>query len=130
MNQVDPFWLPETPDVAPELLAAVRDDYERLARDGGPPRIEEYLAERYRLDVGAEYATPWALNTLEELIFDRYEERAMTLLTSNRNLKAMADHQGDRYGRLVDRLGDVSRPVYIEVEGSSWRERPRKAVEA
>src|SRR5919202_2431595 len=35
-------------------LASVADDYERF-REGLPPRLEEYVREKYRLDLSSEY---------------------------------------------------------------------------
>lgn len=72
-------------------------------------------------DLGAEYGTAWAATKLEGIIFHRYERRALTVITANKDLAELAEHQGDRHLRLFDRLGDVRRTVYVEVEGESWR---------
>ncbi len=59
-----PIALPQTPDVPAQLLAAVRDDYERFAHSGMPSALEPYLLDKFDLDVSAEYAgyrlkNPW-----------------------------------------------------------------------
>ena len=41
-------------DLSPALASSLAEDYERLAR-GLPPRLEEYVLERYRLDLASEY---------------------------------------------------------------------------
>jgi hypothetical protein len=41
-------------DLEPALRSAVEDDYERLSA-GLPPRLEEYVLERYRLDLASVY---------------------------------------------------------------------------
>lgn len=56
--------LPARPAVAPEVLRRVGEDYARFAESGLPRPLEDYLAERYKLDVSAEYAgmrlrNPW-----------------------------------------------------------------------
>jgi hypothetical protein len=42
-------------DLSPALASRLADDYERLAADGLPPRLEEYVLERYGLDLASEY---------------------------------------------------------------------------
>ena len=42
-------------DLSPALTSRLAEDYERLAADGLPPRLEEYVLERYRLDLTSEY---------------------------------------------------------------------------
>jgi hypothetical protein len=59
-----PDLLPETPNVTSVIQDAVRDDYLRLTDDTWPSSIEEYLADRYQLDIASEYAgcplkNPW-----------------------------------------------------------------------
>jgi dihydroorotate dehydrogenase len=56
--------LPSIPDVPHTVLRQVQADYQRFASAGAPPSIEEYLVDRYRLDVHGEYggcelANPW-----------------------------------------------------------------------
>ncbi|HUG93057.1 MAG TPA: hypothetical protein VML55_19610 [Planctomycetaceae bacterium] len=56
--------LPEAPRVTDALLERVAGDYERFARAGLPPRLEDYLLDEYRLDVATTYAglpipNPW-----------------------------------------------------------------------
>jgi dihydroorotate dehydrogenase len=41
-------------DLSPALASKLAEDYERLSR-GLPPRLEEYVLERYRLDLASEY---------------------------------------------------------------------------
>jgi len=41
-------------DLGAALASSITDDYERLA-DGLPPRLEEYVRERYRLDLTSDY---------------------------------------------------------------------------
>jgi len=41
-------------DLSPALASRLAEDYERLSR-GLPPRPEEYVLERYRLDLASEY---------------------------------------------------------------------------
>jgi hypothetical protein len=41
-------------DLSPALASSIAADYERLA-DGLPPRLEEYVLERYRLDLTSDY---------------------------------------------------------------------------
>jgi hypothetical protein len=41
-------------DLSPALASTLAEDYERLSR-GLPPRLEEYVLERYRLDLASEY---------------------------------------------------------------------------
>ncbi|HVQ36857.1 MAG TPA: hypothetical protein VMS31_04965 [Pyrinomonadaceae bacterium] len=41
-------------DLAPALASSIAADYERLA-DGLPPRLEEYVLERYGLDLTSDY---------------------------------------------------------------------------
>ena len=72
-------------------------------------------------DLGAEYATAWGASTLEALIFARYESRSLTVITGNKDLAALAEHQGDPHLRLFDRVGDVRRTVYVEADAESWR---------
>lgn len=59
-----PYDLPESPRIAETVLNSVQRDYERFATDGLPESLEEYLADRYRIDVSARYAgyalkNPW-----------------------------------------------------------------------
>jgi hypothetical protein len=42
-------------DLGPALASRLAEDYERLARRGLPPRLEEYVLERYRLNLASEY---------------------------------------------------------------------------
>lgn len=82
-------------------------------------------------DLGAEYATEWAAKTLEGVIFQRYEQRALTVITANKDLEEIAKHQRDPHLRLFDRLGDVRRTVYVEAHAESWRAnggRPKRMV--
>jgi hypothetical protein len=56
--------LPLSPRVSPVVLRGVADDYERFANDGLPSPLEDYLADRYQLDLAANYAgygirNPW-----------------------------------------------------------------------
>jgi hypothetical protein len=41
-------------DLDPALASSIADDYERLA-EGLPPRLEEYVLDRYGLDLASEY---------------------------------------------------------------------------
>ena len=41
-------------DLGAPLASSITDDYERLA-DGLPPRLEEYVLARYRLDLTSDY---------------------------------------------------------------------------
>jgi len=41
-------------DLSPALASRLAEDYERLSR-GLPPRLEEYVLERYGLDLASEY---------------------------------------------------------------------------
>jgi hypothetical protein len=59
-----PELLPASPTVPDDVRRRVGRDYERFARDGLPDRLEDYLLQRYDLDVAAEYAgyaipNPW-----------------------------------------------------------------------
>jgi hypothetical protein len=45
---------PESTSASPALASTLAEDYERLSR-GLPPRLEEYVLERYRLDLASEY---------------------------------------------------------------------------
>jgi len=59
-----PYYLPESPQITETVLTSVQRDYERFATDGHPDSLEEYLADRYRIDVSARYAgfplkNPW-----------------------------------------------------------------------
>lgn len=63
-NYRTPHVLVGQPLVSSDLLSRVRADYERLAVEGLPNCLEEYLAEHYQLDVAADYAgfalkNPW-----------------------------------------------------------------------
>jgi hypothetical protein len=56
--------LPDESRVPSAIRDAVRDDYHRLANETWPDSIEDYLADRYRLNVASEYAgcplkNPW-----------------------------------------------------------------------
>jgi hypothetical protein len=42
-------------DLSPALASRLSEDYERLAEAGLPPRLEEYVLERYRFDLASEY---------------------------------------------------------------------------
>ncbi|HEX8151068.1 MAG TPA: hypothetical protein VF591_28045 [Pyrinomonadaceae bacterium] len=42
-------------DLSPALASRLAEDYGRLAEAGLPPRLEEYVLERYRLDLASEY---------------------------------------------------------------------------
>ena len=42
-------------DLSPALASSLADDYERMGREGLPPRLEEYVLDRYRLDLASEY---------------------------------------------------------------------------
>ena len=42
-------------DLSPALASRLAGDYERLAEAGLPPRLEEYVLDRYRLDLASEY---------------------------------------------------------------------------
>jgi len=72
-------------------------------------------------DLGAEYASRWGASTLEGILFERYEQRALTVITANKDLAGLARHQDDPHLRLVDRLNDIRRTVYVETDAPSWR---------
>src|SRR5215204_7328054 len=42
-------------DLSPALASLLAEDYERMGREGLPPRLEEYVLERYGLDLTSEY---------------------------------------------------------------------------
>jgi len=50
------YLLPESPQLETRTLGQIIDDYERF-KDGLPERLEEYLLEKYRLDVSSAYGT-------------------------------------------------------------------------
>ncbi len=59
-----PELLPAQPQVERALVEEVANDYQEFAENGWPDPLEDYLAERYRIDVSAEYAgapikNPW-----------------------------------------------------------------------
>lgn len=72
-------------------------------------------------DLGRGYATGWNMAEIEEIIAERYEHERPTIITSNRDLDGIGRAQPDEFGRLVDRLGDVARTVYVPIDGPSHR---------
>lgn len=63
-NPAQPHRLPILPNVNASLFDAVARDYREFAQHGLPDLLEEYLAERYQLDLATTYAglpikNPW-----------------------------------------------------------------------
>lgn len=117
------------------VLRAIRATFDRMkdARNdpevglGGDPSRRMAYADWIRLpvlcldDFGRGYATDWAAAEFEAVLFERYEHERPTLITTNLDLDGIADWQGDAHLRLVSRLRDVARTVYVEVDGPDHR---------
>ena len=63
-DQRRPYQLPEAACAPDALVQALRHDYQRFAESGPPDPLEQYVLDRYQLDVTAEYAgfelkNPW-----------------------------------------------------------------------
>src|SRR5262249_50280233 len=59
-----PHLLPERPDLPPSVRAALRDDFDRFARDDLPGDVPDHIRRAYGLDVAGSYAgrplrSPW-----------------------------------------------------------------------
>lgn len=118
---------------APGILRAIRATFDRLkdnmaasGETGDPSRrytFAEFVAAPVLAidDLGREYATDWAATEIEELIFERYEYQRPTIITSNLDLDALGDRQGDPHFRLISRLNDAARCVYLEISGPDHR---------
>ncbi|NLL70710.1 MAG: hypothetical protein GX238_06215 [Epulopiscium sp.] len=48
--------LPENLEVNPFFIKQVTEDYQRFAKEGLPPQVEEYILEKYKMDVSSTYA--------------------------------------------------------------------------
>lgn len=111
------------------LLRAIRATFDALkeARDGSEPSRRMAYSEWAEApvlaidDIGRGYATDWAAAEIEALLFERYEAARPTIITSNLELAGLAQFQGDPHGRLISRLSDVSKTVYVVVDGSDHR---------
>lgn len=110
---------------ARQLLDAIKSTFDR--DDRTQPTTGEAMREIAASgvlvldDLGAEYASRWGASTLEGILFERYEQRALTVITANKDLAGLARHQDDPHLRLVDRLNDIRRTVYVETDAPSWR---------
>jgi len=51
-----PYLLPNSADVAPSIVAKVTADYHKFAAQGLPADLEEYLLDRYGVDLSTTYA--------------------------------------------------------------------------
>lgn len=67
-------------------------------------------------DLGAEYATYFSNQALDELLASRYERPALTVVTTNLSLSQIAESYSER---LVDRFRGAA--LVIEMNGPSWR---------
>lgn len=115
------------------VLRAIRSSFDRLqdARRldgiaGAPDRRMAYdewvrVPVLFLDDFGRHYATDWAAAEFEALVFERYEQRRPTCITSNLDLDGIWRQQDDQFGRLVSRLQDRGRTIYIEVGGEDYR---------
>ena len=111
------------------LLRAIRATFDQLkeARDGSDPSRRMAYSEWAEApvlaidDIGRGYATDWAASEIEALLFERYEAGRPTIITSNLEMAALAQFQNDPHGRLISRLSDVSKTVYVVVDGSDHR---------
>lgn len=122
------------------VLRAIRATFDRMAdarRDpevampGDPSRRMVY-EEWTRVpvlcldDLGRGYASDWAAAEFEALLFERYEHERPTLITSNLDMTGIGQWRDDEHGRLVSRLLDVDRTVYVEVTGGDHRQVSRR----
>jgi hypothetical protein len=70
-------------------------------------------------DLGAiEDPKPWYLDSIEELVADRYDRRLPVLITTNRTIDQIADTYGDR---VASRLVEMTGRQVTEIDGPDWR---------
>jgi DNA replication protein DnaC len=113
------------------VLQAIRRTFDKLTIEGAESDPAGRMArdEWARVpvlaidDLGAEHGTEWAAVEVEHVLATRYEFERPTIITSNLGLSGLGYRQGDEHGRLISRLGDVRRTVYVEVTGRDWRAR-------
>ncbi len=67
-------------------------------------------------DIGAEKPTDWVMETLYDLINERYEECKITIFTSNLSLDELAERLGDRIPSRIAEMCEI-----IELKGEDKR---------
>lgn len=106
--------------VSTDFLELLRASYQRESEFFGMAR--EIEQEIYKVDVlviddfGVQKDTEWALSKLYDLIDYRYEQKKLTLLTSNQPLESWKDKAE---GRIYSRLYEMT--MSIELECSDYR---------
>lgn len=111
------------------ILSAIRATFDRGREDGLDSDPARWAARGFWAavpvlaidDLGREYGTDWAITEIEEVLTARYENNRPTIITTNLTLGDLAERQGDPYGRLVSRLRDAARTMYVQIEGPDRR---------
>ena len=70
-------------------------------------------------DFGAERSTDYALETIYNIIDDRYRNNLPVILTTNMTMKQMREETDVRYQRIYDRVCEMCFP--LQFTGPSWR---------
>ena len=115
--------------VVPDFLAYLK----RLMRDSSSEDIDVVI-ERYQAggallldDYGMEYGTLWEESVMERIIAGRYRSRAVTVITTNKDLDQV-DNNGRRAipERIVSRFFDPDMGVVVLNKAGDYRRRAKK----
>lgn len=98
--------------VVPDLLERIRRTYH--SRESFDTSEQDVLDSLYEVDVlvlddlGSEKSSDWVGEKLFQVIGHRHDHRKRTIITSNLDLRALADHLGHpRTPSRIDELSDV-----------------------
>jgi DNA replication protein DnaC len=109
----------------PSTLRKIRDsfkDHSVVVQD------EVYAKKRFVVlldDIGAENATPWAIETIYSIVDARYESNLPTIITSNCSPAELTKDIGARSTDRIREMCDI-----VEIRGLSWRGNKKLAEEA
>lgn len=106
-----------------ELLRDIKDDFDRPYADKNKlcERLMESKSVVFLDDIGAEKASDFVQETFYMLINKKYNDNVPMIFTSNKSIKELADHIGERIAsRLVEMCyvyhlnGEDKRMAHIE----------------
>lgn len=107
-------------------------DLFRIIRDSYGKKYESYYDNTLQMildfkgilildDIGVESATDWVQETLYGIVNKRYEEKQVTIFTSNLKIGQLAEKVGDRIASRIVEMCDV-----IQLEGTDKRLKTNK----
>ncbi len=104
-----------------DLLRRIQETYDRKSESGFGEILRPALEAEVLLldDLGASRMTPWARDTLGQIINERYNQSLLTLITSNRSTSPSSGEESleDRIGaRLISRLAEMCWTVDIDAD--------------